>query len=181
VQSPLKLRPLTAEEEAELRALARGRKTEVRLRDRARLCWLAHEGRHAPAIATELGVCAATVRTWIRRFNAGGLDGLRDAGRSGRPPTYTAAEVGEVVAVALTAPQDLAQPFACWTLDRLEAYLNEERGLPIKRSRIGELLVAEGLRWREQETWFGERPDPAFAEKRGRSSRSTPRRPPAAP
>jgi transposase len=64
-------------------------------------------------------------------------------------------------------------PFARWTLDRLAAYLAERKGIPIKRSRIGELLQAEGLRWRTQETWFGERVDPAFAEKRGRLSRST--------
>jgi len=28
------------------------------------------------------------------------------------------------------------------------------------------MLLAEGLRWRKQETWFGERVDPEFAEKR---------------
>jgi len=69
----------------------------------------------------------------------------------------------------LTDPQELGLPFGSWTLDRLAAYLNAERGIAIKRSRIGEILVAEGLRWRQQETWFGERPDPAFAARRGRS------------
>src|SRR4029079_13998162 len=44
----------------------------------------------------------------------------------------------------------------------------------VKRTRIDEILVAEGLRWRKQETWFGERVDPGFAAKRGRSSGSTP-------
>src|ERR671917_26409 len=44
------------------------------------------------------------------------------------------------------------------------------------RRRIDEILLAEGLRWRRQETWFGERVDPEFAEKRGGSRRSTPRR-----
>ena len=68
--------------------------------------------------------------------------------------------------------ETLGLPFASWTLDRLAAYLAEERGLPIKRSRIDEVLIAEGLRWRHQETWFGERVDPAFAEKRGPSSPS---------
>jgi len=29
------------------------------------------------------------------------------------------------------------------------------------------VLVGEGLRWREQETWFGKRVDPDFAAKRG--------------
>lgn len=81
-----------------------------------------------------------------------------------------------VIATALTSPTTLGLPFASWTLERLEAYLNEERGLQIKRSRIDELLLAEGLRWRQQEKWFGQREDPDFAEKRGPSKRSTPRR-----
>ncbi len=34
-------------------------------------------------------------------------------------------------------------------------------------SRLGEVLLTEGLRWRKQETWFGERVDPEFAAKRG--------------
>jgi hypothetical protein len=84
--------------------------------------------------------------------------------------------VGEILAAALTKPTELGLPFGSWTLDRLAAYLHEQRGIAMKRSRIDEILIAEGLRWRTQETWFGERVDPAFAEKRGRSSRSTPRR-----
>jgi len=52
-------------------------------------------------------------------------------------------------------------------LDRLQAYLQEHKGIAIQRSRIDEILLDEGLRWRKQETWFGERVDPAFAAKRG--------------
>lgn len=120
------------------------------------------------------------MRRWLARVAAAGLDGLRDAGRTGRPPTYTAAQIGAVVAASLTDPQDLGLPFASWTRDRFAAYLAEERDLPIKRSRIGEVGAAEGVRWRTQETWFGDRPDPAFADKRGPSSASTPSRPRAA-
>jgi len=65
----------------------------------------------------------------------------------------------------LTDPKSLSLPFRCWTLDRLRSCLNEQKGIGIKRSRIGELLVDEGLKWRHQETWFGERVDPDFAEK----------------
>jgi hypothetical protein len=46
----------------------------------------------------------------------------------------------------------------------------------MQRSRIDEILLHEGRRWRKHETWFGERVDPAFAEKRGGSKRSTPHR-----
>jgi transposase len=81
-----------------------------------------------------------------------------------------------VIATALTDPKTLDLPFASWTLDRLAAYLGEHQGIAIKRSRIDEILLAEGLRWRKHESWFGERVDPAFAEKRGRSRPSTWRR-----
>ena len=173
----LTLRAMTAEEARTLRELARSRTAEAGLRDRARMCWLASQGQRVSAITAELGVADGTVRLWIRRFNALGVDGLVDRRRNGRPPTYTPAQVGAVIAASLTDPQELGLPFASWTLDRLAAYLHEERGITMKRSRLGELLHAEGLRWRTQATWFGERPDPAFAEKRGPSSHSTRPRP----
>ena len=87
--------------------------------------------------------------------------------RAGRPVTYSPEAVSEVIATALTDPQRLGLPFASWTLDRLQAYLNEVKGIGMKRSRMNELLLREGLRWRRQETWFGERVDPDFARKRG--------------
>ena len=169
-------RELTAAEVEAVGTLARSRTAPMRAVQRARMVWRAHEGAGLSAIAADLGVARGTVGLWLRRFAERGLDGLADAPRAGRPPTYTAEQVGEVVAASLTDPRELGLPFACWTLDRLVAYLAEARGIAIKRSRVGELLQAEGLRWRAQEGWFGERVDPEFARKRGRSPRSTPRR-----
>ena len=170
------VRPLTDEETRVIHRLAHARTEPARIVERAQIVWRAHQGAPVPTIARALGRSEATIRRWLTRFNAQGVAGLQDGARAGRPPTYTTEEVGEVVAASLTKPDDLGLPFGSWTLDRLAAYLDEERGIPIKRSRIGELLQAEGLRWRTQETWFGERVDPAFAEKRGRSSSSPPRR-----
>jgi transposase len=144
--------------------------------ERARLVWRASQGETPPAIAAALGVDAETVRRRIRRFNAEGLAALEDHHRSGRPATYSTGEVATVIAAALTAPRRLGLPFASWTLDRLAAYLREHKGIAMRRSRIDEILLAEGLRWRRHETWFGKQIDPAFAEKRGGSRRSTPRR-----
>ena len=171
----LVLRPLAEQEEGALRTVAHGQKVEARLRDRARICWLSHTGHRVQEIVALVGADDKTVRRWITRFNTQGLAGLADAPRRGRPPTYTPEEIGTVIATSLTPPGDLDLPFASWTLDRLAAYLHEAEGIAIKRSRIGELLQAEGLRWRTQETWFGERVDPAFAAKRGRLSPSTTR------
>lgn len=168
---------MTAEEAAEVKRLANSRAEPAGAVGRARIVRLSGEGERVPAIAEELRVSEGTVRLWIKRFNERGLPGLADLPRSGKPPVYTTEQVGEVIAASLTDPRTLDLPFASWTLDRLEAYLNEEKGIPIKRSRIGEILQAEGLRWRAQETWFGERVDPEFAVKRGSSSGSTPPHP----
>src|SRR3712207_3731888 len=61
------------------------------------------------------------VRRRINRFNAEGLGALEDYPRRGRPATYTPKQVAAVIAVALTKPETLGLPFACWTLDRLAA------------------------------------------------------------
>src|SRR5262245_55532236 len=170
----LKLKELTAEDRSAIEKLSRSRTASAREVERAHIILLASRGTRVPAIAQELALTEITIRTWLKRFNAAGLAGLQDRPRSGRPVTYQPEQVSAVIATALTKPQQLNQPFACWTLDRLATYLNEEKKIPIKRSRIDELLLAEGLRWRTQETWFGERVDPEFAKKRGPLKRSTP-------
>ncbi len=172
----LRLRELTEEEQAAIERLAHSRTAPARQVERARILWQASQGEIAPAIAAALRLTAETVRDWIKRFNTQGLAGLEDQPRAGRPPTYTPEQVARVIATALTEPKSLDLPFASWTLDRLAAYLNEHEGIAIKRSRIDEILLREGLRWRQHETWFGERVYPEFAEKRGGSRRSTPPR-----
>lgn len=62
-----------------------------------------------------------------------------------------------------------------WTLDRLVDHLPHVQGIRMQRSRMGEMLLVEGLSWRHDETWFVERVDPDFAKKRGPSKPSTPR------
>src|SRR3954463_4579837 len=170
------LRGLTPEERQGLEQLAASRTAQARFVERARFLLAIADGHRPSQVARVMGVCRPTVYTWIRRFNERGLQGLEDRPRSGRPHTYTAEQRAEVIAAALSDPKGLGLPFGCWTLDRLRDYLNEQKGIPIKRSRIGEILVDEGLKWRHQETWFGERVDPDFAEKRGSSNGSTPPR-----
>jgi transposase len=132
------------------------------------------------------------VYVWLHRFEERGIAGLQDHPRGGRPPTYSREQVSKIIATALSDPQPLGLPYASWAMDRLAAYLAEHpgrapwpstlaehQGITMKRSWLDEGLLSDGLRWRKEETWFGERVDPDFAEKRGRS-RSSPALPPQA-
>ena len=170
------LRDLTADELATVKRLAHSHTASAQRVQRAQIIWRASCGESASAIAARVGLEGETVRKRIHRFNGEGLEALKDRHRCGRPPTYTPEQTATVIASALTKPQTLGLPFASWTLDRLATYLQEAKGIAMQRSRIDEILLHEGLRWRKHETWFGERVDPAFAEKRGGSKRSTPHR-----
>jgi transposase len=178
----IRVRTLSDDERRTIQTLAHSRTAPARQVERAKIIWLSAQGLKGPAIAERLDIHPQTVRDWLKRFNQQGLSGLSDRPRPGKPRTYQAEQRSHVVLTALTNPPELGLPFACWTLDRLQAYLNEEMGIPIKRSRIDQILLAEGLRWPTQETRFSQqavlepdqtKPEPAldadFAQKRGSS------------
>ena len=163
---PVELRTVSEDECHALEHLAHSRTAPARAVERARLVWQAYLGESVSEIATARGVDPETVRRWLKRFNVRGLAGLEDRPRSGRPPTYPPEQVAEMIAAALTKPEALGLSCGSWTLDRLVTYLAEQQGIAMKRTRLDEVLRAEGLRWRTHETWFGERVDPEFAAKR---------------
>jgi transposase len=168
----LRVRELNDHERVDVQRIARSHTLGAALVRRAQIVVHAMDGLKAEEIATRMDLCGNTVRHWLNRFNARGLDGLKEDVRTGRPPTYSAEQRSAVITAALTRPSELGLPFASWTLDRLVSYLSEQ-GIAMRRSRISEIFIREGLRWRQDETWFGARVDPDFAEKRGRSNSST--------
>jgi transposase len=163
----LEFRPITNEERIALEQLKRSQTAEARLVERAKMVLWAQEGQRAVDIAAKLDRTAATVYTRLKRFDTEGLAGLEDKPKSGRKPTYSETERGQVIALARTDPQKLGLPFGNWTLDRLVAYLRENDQVSISRAQLARVLKAEGLRWYQEQVYFTERPDPQFVEKRG--------------
>src|SRR3954466_2651105 len=162
----LRVRVVSDEAREELGRMARSRTVGAGLVRRAQIVLHALEGLKAPEIGARMDLGGATVRHWLKRFNARGLQGLEEDVRTGRPPTYSAEQGSAVINTALTPPAQLGLPFASWTLDRLVAYLSEQGGAAMRRSRISEIFLQEDLKWRHEETWFGARVDPGFAGKR---------------
>ncbi len=171
MRAPLQLRPLNDEETRVIRKLAHSHTASVRLVERAKIIQLASEGKTIPQIIDELTLASNTVRKWFKRFEEQGLAGLEDEPRPGAPSRYNPENKARVLQAARTRPSELGLPYGSWTFERLAAYLQEQLGVPMKKTRIFEILQDEGLRWRKQETWFGERLDPEFAKKRGPSKR----------
>lgn len=84
-----------------LEGLSRRRNVPVKEVDRARMVLMAADGQSNKWIGQCLGVHAATVSYWRRRFACGGITALSELPRSGRPRTVSDEQVAEVVRLTL--------------------------------------------------------------------------------
>src|SRR4028119_1322317 len=87
--TPVCLRALTADELATVKRLAHSHTAPAQRVQRAQIIWRARCGESASAIAARLNLDGETVRKRIHRFNAEGLEALKDRHRSGRRPPHT--------------------------------------------------------------------------------------------
>jgi transposase len=105
----------TAEELGALNRLYRTTK-DVRLRTRAQMVLLAGEQRlTAPAIAAIVREDDQTVRNWLKRYLAEGIDGLKDRPMLGAPSKITPAYEEQVLAAVRRRPRSLGHPYSMWT------------------------------------------------------------------
>jgi len=161
------LRPLTEEERETLEKLIKSQTAPAIEVERAKTIWLAQVGEKIMVIGKKQDRTQATIYRRIKRFNELGLKSLADEARTGRPTTYTEEERGQMIAAARTHPQKAGRPYSHWTLSRLVEYVNQELNIAISRAQLARVLEEEGLRWYQEQTYFTERPDPQFVEKRG--------------
>jgi len=179
--------PLDDNESRKIRGLAGARHAPADWIERARIVTLSWDGLAVPAIATRIGCHENTVRRWLHRFNAAGLDGLGDRPGAGRKRRITEAQRSAIIAMARSVPPgrlardgvgelsagDEDGP-AQWTLDTL-ARAARDAGIGVGRSQVRRILLAEKVRWRRTRSWAAST-DPESALKGPRSWSSAPPR-----
>jgi len=99
-----KVLDVSPEDRVELERRLRSRTLPTRDVERARIVLLAAQALPAQTIADRVGVSRPTVVTWRQRYEAGGIDALGDAARSGRPPEIDQARRDEILVATLTPP-----------------------------------------------------------------------------
>lgn len=161
------VRELQETERQTLEKLSRSRTAEKRQVERATIVLRRWQGEKSVHIARDLGLESDTITRWVKRFNAAGLSGLSDQEGRGRHNTYDEKQRGQLMATARTLPSQLGCVYGYWTLDRLVEYAHHHLKIGISRAQLARVLEAEGLKWYQEQTYFSERPDPQFVEKRG--------------
>ena len=112
---PLEIAPLTVEEMEALEKLYRTTK-DVRLRTRAQIVLLAGEQRMtAPAIAKLVREVTQTVRNWLKRWMAEGIEGRKDRPMPGPAPKISEEDKEQLLSAVRRRPRSLGQPYSMWT------------------------------------------------------------------
>jgi transposase len=144
---------------------------DVRVRTRAHMVLLAAEQRLVvPQIATIVRTAEETVRRWLKRYHAEGIDGLADAPRPGAAAKITPAYQERLLHLVRQRPRSLDLPFSLWTNQRLADVLAEETGLRVSDETVRRALAqADIVLSRPQHTITS--PDPDDLVKKRRSKR----------
>jgi len=168
MKPPLRLSPLSEEQLDELKELYRTTK-DVRLRTRSQMILLAAEqGMIAPTIAQIVRESDQTVRNWFKRYQAEGMEGLKDAPMPGAPRKVTPEYVKQLVEVVRLRPRSLGLPFSLWTLARLADYLAEQTGIRVEGETVRVHLKEANLVLSQPQHKISS-PDPEYLVKKRRS------------
>ena len=161
----LYVRQPTPEEHQELKRLTR--QAVGRVSQRAQMVLLSAQRRSVPEIATIFDVSRATVRFWLRRFEAQGPAGLADEPRSGRPRTVTPEVENQLVNMITQDPQQVEPNFLAtiWTVAMLGVALATTLGLTVSGTTIRTALHRLGLAWRRPRLAMPRKTDPDKAAK----------------
>ena len=137
--------PIEKEAIAELAELYRSTK-DVRVRTRAQLVLLRLEQRKTiREISTIVRLDEETVRIWLKRYAAEGVEGLQDRPRSGNPGKVTAEYQEKLGTAVRRRPRSLGLPYSLWTLERLADYMAEQTGIRVSPDTVRRRLKAEDI------------------------------------
>jgi transposase len=143
-------------EKAELITMSRSLKLERRYVDRANIILMSIQGETLDSIVSNSGLTRRVVNKWRNRYREKGLEGLKDAERSGKPSVITAAQKAMVIQKACEKP---GEGYTNWSQSRIA----EKVG--ISQSKVFQILKKADLKPHKIDYWCGKSPDPEFEEK----------------
>jgi transposase len=101
---------------------------------------LVMEGSTRTAAARSAGMDRQTLRDWVTRYNAEGVEGLRDRPRPGRPGQLSAAQLAELARLVEAGPDIAVHGVVRWRCVDLQAQIKQRFEVEISERHVGRLL-----------------------------------------
>jgi transposase len=100
-------------------------------------------------VARQLGVSRQSVSRWHADWQRGGTHALKAAGRAGRMPRLSEAQLARVARALLRGPRAHGFATDLWTLDRVAEVIETQTGVRYHRGHVWKLL-RDKLGWSRQ-------------------------------
>jgi transposase len=99
--------------------------------------------------ARQAGMDRQTLRDWVIRFNAEGVDGLRDRPKSGRPGWLDEGQLAAFKGLVLRGPDPERDGVSSWRAKDLCRLVEERFGVAYTENGMLRLLHDLGLSWQK--------------------------------
>lgn len=139
--------PVRLTREVDIEEIRKREKQTKDVLERRRLAGIRyrHEMRSVPEICQELQCTPCALRSWVRAFNANGLEGLRPRKRPGKRRRLTNEQI-EIICGWLDEGPSKDQEFYFWTAPQLVRAIEESFGIRYSTDAIYLLLRGLGYR-----------------------------------
>jgi transposase len=122
-----------------------------------------------PELATLFDLCQDTVRKYVKRYHAGGIEGLKRQSSAGAPTKIplTKAEWEELLRRSPSQFDRLQTGARNWTQELLMEYFHQYYGVIVAQCTISACIKRHGIRWNRGKLKVTS-PDPLYTVKRER-------------
>ena len=103
------------------------------------------EGRSRGEAAAQSEMDRQTLRDWVHRYNAAGIDGLKSRTSPGRAPALSAAQMAELRALVVAGPDPAEHQVVRWRCVDLQVEVARRFAVEVHESTIGRWLHQLGL------------------------------------
>lgn len=158
---------ITHESDSVLKDRVRHLEKDVRVLNRLHFILYLYDGLGVEEASEKVGVVKAVGYEWLRRWNAGGYEGLLPCFGGGRPPRLSEENLEDLCSL-LRERDD-------WTLAEIKELIQEEYGVEFHVSQVSRILHGLGMRCGKPYQNDFRRPlDASMVLKKPRRSRSGP-------
>jgi len=107
---------------------------------RMRAAKLLNEGIHEAEVARRVGVQRQSVNRWARQLSESGLSSLKKAGRAGRKPRLSEADLEGIRKALKRGPEALGYETGLWTAWRVADLIERECGVSYHSGHVWKVL-----------------------------------------
>ena len=101
---------------------------------------LLKKGVHEAEVARRVGVHRQSVNRWARQLNESGISGLKKAGRAGRKPRLSEADLERIRKALKRGPEALGYETSLWTAWRVVDLIERECGIKYHSGHVWKIL-----------------------------------------